>query len=251
MAWRRIIIVLAIAAPLFVYGAIRAAGAAEMSVQDVNCRKALALGVRKLGAKVRSEMETCQQARMRGEVWDAAHNTWVVPDSSYFQGPPSMVDCRDLTRLPAPSMKKIDRAASTLNILARGRCREGVSPPAALGYAPCPPPCGGIAISDYSSVATCLACRVESDSLAMNSDIVNCHSSLDYALRKYMSLRFEEQARCQYRADSGKNSSTDCMTADSNGHIAAARAALLALIDECVVQCGNELGDGMFTCVFN
>ena len=250
MTFQNAIIRLALAALLFVLSGLPAPSAAEMSIQDTNCRKALALGMGKLAAKVLSEMETCHQARMRGEVWDDAHQMWVVPNSRYFRGNPSKVDCRDLTRLPSASIKRIGRAEHTLNMLARGRCIPPVSPPAALGYALCPSPCDTVAITDYNSVATCLACRVKSDSLAMNPDILQCHSSLGYALQNYMSARFEEQRRCQSRGDQGESPNTDCMTADPNGRIAAARTRMQELVNQCMAECGGALSDSMFVCVY-
>ena len=250
MIFQKVVIGVALAAPLFVLSGLRTASAAEMSTRDANCRRALALGVRQLAAMVLTEMKTCQQARMRGEVWNDAHKMWVVPNSRYFRGHPSRVDCRDLTRLPSASIKKINRAERILSILARGRCIPPVSPPAALGYTLCPSPCSTVAVTDYNSVATCLACRVKSDSLAMNPDILQCHSSLGYALQNYMRARFEEQRRCQYQADQEKNPSTDCMTADPKGRIAAARTSMQELINQCMAECGSGLSDSMFVSVY-
>jgi hypothetical protein len=217
---------------LFALSAMQVVTAQTMPSGDANCRRGLGTGVRVLSRRVLKEMQKCERAVMLGDL-------------------PATVNCDDLTQLPASSIERINLEKTVLKNLARAVCAPPVSPPAALGYAACPPPCDTVGITDYQSVATCLACRVTSVCPAMNTDVVSCQGFIDKALGMYMSTRIREQQSCQYQKDLGMVSSADCMTADLNGRIARAMTTLQEQIGKrCIGVSGQEMADSMFTDVY-
>ena len=242
--FRTVGIGVALVVALFALGAVRVAAAEEMSSADMKCRQVLALGVRRLGATVLAEMQKCQQTRMLGELHRSTY------DAAQRGRSPLRVDCYNLARLPAPSIDKINKAEAKLIFLAQKMCVPPVSPPATLGYTLCPAPCDGIAISDYDSVANCLACRVKSDCVAMNRDVLTCQGAVGAAFRLYTSTRAKEQQRCQARKDMGMLPTTDCMTADPQGRIARKLTKVQEAIKACLKACGDEMSDSMFVDVY-
>ena len=237
-------VVIALIAALFALGGVRVAAAQEMPSADMRCRQALALGARRLGATVLTEMQKCQQTRMLGELHNSTY------DAAQRSRRPLRVDCYDLAALPGSSLRKIDKAEATLSSLAQMMCVPPVSSPAALGYTLCPAPCDSVVITDYDGVATCLACRVKADCVAMNPDVLTCQGAVGAAFRLYMSTRAKEQQRCQARKDMGMLPTTDCMTADPKGRIARKLTKVQEAIKACVKACGDEMSDGMFFDVY-
>ena len=244
ITFRSVVIAVALSVALFALGGVRQAAAQEIPSADMRCRQALALGARRLGATVLTEMQRCKQTSMLGELH---HSTY---DAAQRGRTPLRVDCYDLAALPGSSIEKIDKAEAKLSALAQKMCVPPVSPPAALGYTLCPAPCDSIVITDYDSVATCLVCRVKADCVAMNRDVLTCQGAVGAAFRLYMSTRAKEQQRCQTRKDMGMLPTTDCMTADPKGRIARKLTKVQEAIKTCVKACGDEMSDSMFVDVY-
>lgn len=215
--------------PVVVGLAFSQGGDAQIAREQAKCRQMLGLGTRKLADTLIREQQKCHVARMVGTL-------------------PSSTDCSDASQLPQASLDKIAKAETKLTSLAQGRCAAPVPAPAALGYTVCAAPCT-VPITDYTSVAACLACRAKVGAADANAAaygtlpdppvqnqtnaITDCHRYVGKALQKYEITRVKEQQKCQLKEDLGKITSTDCQTADLKGTIAKAQAKANIMIEKC------------------
>lgn len=206
------------------------AAAQTLARGDSLCRAALGKGLLKLSKTVIKEQNKCHQARMLGGV---AADT----------------NCSDPAALPATSRAKIAKNEAKFVALATAKCASA-SAPLANGYQVCVAPCESIQITNYASVASCLAC-VDRDRLAAaassiygsavvaetSSDGASCQRQLGKAYDKYANGRAAEQVSCQSKQDKGSVvAGTDCKLADLKGKIARAR---------------NKAGMQLFGCASN
>jgi len=178
---------------------------------DARCRKALHSGAQRLGRMLLKEQNRCHQARMRGKL-------------------PLVTDCNDPASFLSPV--RIARAeAAALRTAAR--CAKA-APPASLGYAACPAPCGAVPVGTYDGVAECLVCLTRSEVPAAIAAVFGlpafgetdrldrlCQAYVGRVMGFYLSARMRQQAHCQYLHDREKvDPGLDCVTADLRGVIA-------------------------------
>jgi hypothetical protein len=214
-----------------------------LSSDDAQCRNAIGKGAATLADAVLTARESCHRLRMQGLLNSAT-------------------ECND--PLLSPASPKVAAAATKLGDKIRRGCADAVAA-AALGYVNCPAPCDQLGITDYGSVATCLACfseRCAGDAVelaygtppapSLLDDVNTCQRMIGRALRKYLDARVKTQQKCQ-RQEDRKPQGVDCLTADPKGVVNKARltmanllthctAGTLADLDSCATDVAPELG---------
>lgn len=221
-------------------------GAAAVTAQDIRCRDSLAKAARRLQVKILQAQAACHEKRMRAT-----------------PGYPSTLNCNDLSQLPTAALNSLLKAQLALESAAIKKCDQGgASFPGALGYVACTPPCEQVAItSSFVSVATCLACQIQSQAFDMtrqvygnfpnpplvfnNDALLGCQRSVGKNLRDLLAKRLQQQLACQVKVDSGKIPPTNCRTADLTGAIAKKQAALAALVQK---KCTDSLLAALTSC---
>jgi hypothetical protein len=197
---------------------VQPAHAAGLSA-DAACRKALAVGVRRVTGAALKGVERCHRNRMRGEV-------------------AATVDCNDPGQLTGAALERLQRAIAKLGALANRGC-NAAGMPAALGYDPCPTPCGAVAIGTYADVSACLACLAQDRARDLATPLfgtpappgkrtseTTCHAALVRAARRYADQRMQTQQQCKTAEEQGGVIGTDCRDGDYEGRISAAWARL-------------------------
>lgn len=181
------------------------------------------VGVRRVTHAALKGVEKCQRARMRGD-------------------PPAMAGCNDPGQLSGSSSDRLQRAIATLEAVAGRRC-SAASPPATLGYDPCPAPCESIATNTYAGVGSCLACVAQDRVRTLATTVFAtpepagartnesvCHTTLVRATRQYVEKRLRAQQLCQTALARGTVTGIDCRTVDYQSQIAVAAGELRARI---------------------
>lgn len=221
-------------------------GVLAVSLQDVRCRDRFAKAARTLQLKILRAQAACHEKRMRA-----------VP------GYPSTLNCNDLSQLPTGALNSLLKALNALESAAIKKCDQGgASSPSALGYVACTAPCEPVAItSSFVSVATCVACQIQSQAFELtrqtygnfpdpplvfhNKELLACQRALGKNLRDLLGKRLQQQLACQVKVDSGKIPPTDCRTADLTGAIAKKQAALAALVQK---KCTDTMLASLTSC---
>lgn len=211
---------------------------AELTKDDVTCRKAIGISVKKLANALVTQMEKCHQGRMLGAVTAAT-------------------DCSNLDALPANLLSKVAPVAQKLNGNIVKSC--GASTPAALGYVACPDPCGHIDIASFENVASCMVCLAQDRSAHLvataygtpptpgsATPATSCQQNVGKASVKYLIKRMATQQACQWNVDRGKipSPSGGCQSADLKGAIAKA----LAKANGVIASCTSDTLAGLNSC---
>lgn len=181
------------------------------------------VGVRRVTHATLKGIEKCHRSRMRGDV-------------------AATVDCNEPSELTGPALDRVQRAIDKLATLADHRC-AAASPPATLGYDPCPAPCATVVTNTYGGVSACLACLAQDraqdaattvfgapEPPAARTADTKCHAALVRATRQYTEKRMRAQQQCKTAVDGGTVVGVDCRTEDYEGKISAAVTQLRARV---------------------
>jgi len=213
---------------------------------NVKCRTKIGTGTRKLVDKVLKEKAKCFTKQMAGLI-------------------PGTVDCNDLEDPAFPGAVKIDKARSTLLNLTQRSC-AGADTPQTNGYVICPTvECGGIAITGYESVASCMQCLAEAwscDAIEQaygtppappDANQFKCQNFIGKGLRKHMVARIKQQQKCQFEEDqnnTGRNCAVIDLDTDPKGKVDKALVKMRTLVNRCdetalaaLDSCGDTIND--------
>lgn len=195
---------------------------AQLAFGEGPCTQALARGVQRLAARITREQVRCHLRRMQ-----------VRPDYPYA------LDCNDQEALPGRAPIRIARAEERLLAAAADQC-ENLSPPAFYGYATCPFPCDSLPITNYPSVAQCLACVVSEEAYAFTETLYGswpdpvvgspntaCQHAVGSKGRKYKLAFLENQLLCERQLMRGLiPDTTNCEIYDPKGRAFRVKAQL-------------------------
>jgi hypothetical protein len=229
--------------------AVDQAPANALSPGDAGCRKALGGSALKLTATVLKEQQRCHKLRMGN-----------LDPVNY----PATVDCNDVQSLSAKAQAKITKAATKITTAAQKKCQGVASAPSALGFTICRAPCDALPItSNYSSVAACLACEIQSLAGGLDLDLygtlpdppvqtepndrVKCQATIASLANKIAFTRSKIQQKCQYQEDGGALS-TNCITYDPKIKVAKLQSQVIGKLNgKCTAadlgalgSCGNS-----------
>jgi hypothetical protein len=228
---RSIAVLVSIASALV--AALPASGSAALNPADVKCRKQIAIGVRKLVQTLTKEQANCHRGRMQGSV---------------------LIDTNCSDPFALPGAAKVQREIDKLVTRTEVGCLAA-STPQQNGFTICegPQECQQIGITDYGSVADCLACqtrdRVLDEATAVfgsglgppappdaTSELSSCQTKVAKAARTYFKKRMLQQQKCQSAVDAGTltlPAGASCKTHDPKGKIAKALEAMKLQIAKC------------------
>jgi len=195
---------------------------------DAACRKALASASLKLASTVLKEQQRCHKIRIGN-----------VDPVNY----PATTNCNDVQALSAKAQLKITKAASKLGSAALKKCEGVASAPATLGFLSCGAPCNAVPItSSYTSVATCLACQIESLAADLDVDLYGtlpdppvqsaandttaCQGAIAKLANKLAFTLMKQQQKCQYKEDLGLLAA-NCISDDPKAKITKLIAGLI------------------------
>lgn len=232
-----------------VVAAHTATALAALPTADAKCRAALALRVRKLAVSALKAGGACHAARMAGAL-------------------SASTQCNDSGVLPAAYVGRVLKDQQKLISKAAKKCAQASVPPL-LGYLTCPDPCGLMTISDYASVAQCLACltrdRVdmvlaatygEPASPLSDAEAAGCQALIGSGTRHYFKQRMRQQQTCQGLLDRDLIPATACMTFDPAppGSVVAELAsnvvAASVVKDQAITECDDavDIGAALDSC---
>ena len=220
------------------------------------CRATIAKTGSKLASTVAKTLGSCHKGRVKGKIG-------------------SSFNCNDIA--DADNKGKVAKAEAKMIAGvggAKDKCPQAVvGSPDSLGFWSCPSPCDVTvpAITDYSDVAHCVICVMETSVQAMSAasqgapaipmtkDDGKCHGAIGKFQGKHLSTILKVRTKCQSSAEKGgTEDNSGCVAADPKGKIGKARskgeggldksctAADLVAVDTCAADV-----PGLKTCVYD
>lgn len=208
--------------------------AAELSVSDTRCRRALHSGVQRYYRTILAKQAACHRQRMVGKL-------------------SARRDCTDPEGLPSSQI--LDLIESHLVRRAGNDC-EGS--PLRLGIEACLPPCESLPVRNYGDVGRCLACQAEAQAALTTEETfgtppvfpnsnsaVKCQASIGADTIRYATSLMTSHRNCQFLEDRGSiEPRFDCRREDLFGMFTRAREIVNRRMETRCVLASTQLLDG-------